>query len=113
MAPRDRDPFSSSFRPKSPPPRRPAPALRSLRTLLARRRLACRQLGLRVPREIGDGPPETLAYRVATLDRWLGRTLDRAGGVRLLPGPGDEPPDLPADDPEDDEPGGWWAGKRS
>jgi hypothetical protein len=79
----------------------PPPRLRPLKKTLARRRRACRHLGLAVPREIAHGPADTLALRVATLDRWIGRELDRAGGVRLpLPG---GPLDVPLDDELDED----------
>jgi hypothetical protein len=91
--------------PAARPAARPARAPHPLAVLLARRHRACRHLGIAVPREIAGGPPETLAWRVATLDRWIGRTLDHAGGVRMPPpGRPDDPLDDPfEDDPEDDD----------
>ncbi len=85
--------------------RSPGPDRRAgpLKKLLARRHQACRQLGLPVPREISHGPPETLAWRVATLDRWIGRELDRAGGVKLRPIRCAAPPDAPPDVVEEAE----------
>ena len=99
-----REPYPSVSPPSRPPGRAPAHT-RSLQVLLARRRRACRQLGLRLPREIGQGPPETLAYQVATLDRWLGLTLDRAGGVRLPIGDEDVDPRDGDEDVDRDETG--------
>ena len=56
-----------------------------------------------MPPEIRQGPPETLAYRVATLERWIGRELDRAGGVRLPLDADEDATDAPRtiDDEED------------
>jgi hypothetical protein len=54
-----------------------------LRRLLDRRRRAIRSLGLTPPRDLAQGTPETLARRIARLDRWLGRELDLAGGKRF------------------------------
>jgi hypothetical protein len=68
-----------TFEPLVPPdPRTPA----TLRRLLDRRRRAIRSLGLTPPHDLAQGPTETLARRIARLDRWLGRELDLAGGKR-------------------------------
>jgi hypothetical protein len=70
---------SRTFEHVPPDPRTPA----TLRRLLDGRRRAIRSLGLTPPRDLERGPAETLARRIARLDRWLGRELDLAGGKRF------------------------------
>lgn len=74
-----------------PDPRSPT----TLRRLLDRRRRAIRSLGLIPPRDLARGSPETLARRIARLDRWLGRELDLAGGKRFSPPEDDDSEDGP------------------
>ena len=73
-----------------------APAV-PLARRFALQRLAARQLGLRVPRELATGGAATLPQRVVWLDRWLARELDLAGGKRL-PAGNEADPNPPGDD---------------
>lgn len=72
-----------------------------LERIHARRLRACRSLGLSVPRDAADGPPETLLRRIAMLDRRIEVSLDLAGGARFPAWKEDEEPS-----DGDEEPGG-------
>jgi hypothetical protein len=74
-----------------------------LERIHARRLRACRTLGLSVPKDAVQGPPETLLRRIALLDRRIEVSLDLAGGVRF-PAWTDEEEPLP--ESGDEEPGG-------
>lgn len=72
-----------------------------LQRIHARRLRACRSLGLSVPRDAAEGPPETLLRRIALLDRRIEVSLDLAGGVRFPAWTNDE-----EEEPGDEESGG-------
>lgn len=86
-------------RPAAKPPKGTDGPARALERLYSRRLRACTSLGIPVPAEAREGPPESLLRRIALLDRRIEVSLDLAGGRRFAPWDPEPDEDSAEEDP--------------